>query len=77
MSDKIEQKTSKTGVMLFQVATVNANCQPAAVNVSIAFGRTNLHLMYRKYHDSFRGQPAENLNLFYLLINIFSSKIID
>lgn len=64
MCDKVEQKTSKTGVMLFQVATVNANCQPAAVNASIAFGRRNLHLMYIEYNESFKGQPAENLNLY-------------
>lgn len=61
MSDKTEQEMSKTGVTLFQVATVNVNCQPAAVNVSAAFGRTNLQLTYRAYgFERFRGQSAEN-----------------
>lgn len=35
MSDKIEQVTSKTGVTLFWVATVNVNCQPAAVMLAL------------------------------------------
>lgn len=64
MSDKIEQEKSKTGVTLFRVATVNANCQAAAVNVSAALGRTNLQLMHAvQGFERFRGQSAENSNL--------------
>lgn len=62
MFDKIEQETSKTGVMLFRASTVNVNCQPAAVNVSTTFGRTNLQLMYGESgYERFDGQSAENL----------------
>lgn len=53
---------SKMGVMLFCVATVNVNCQAAAVKIYTVFGRTNLQLMYGvSGSERFRGQSAENV----------------